>query len=95
MAQQNKIGTVSTIVENRDTNHLSVTYHQTEVVKLTPFEIHLNTGGWFTVTTKTRMNQASNQYSLGYHVYQQKGKWYVSYKGKSYEFKNGSITLKR
>jgi len=37
----------------------------------------LNSGGWRTATTKSRMNQTSNQYDLGYQVYQQDFEWFV------------------
>ena len=37
----------------------------------------LNSGGWRTTTTKSRMNQASNQYDLGYQVYQHNFQWFV------------------
>lgn len=52
-------------------------YHDTVVVKTYFDKIVLNSGGWMTATTKTAMNQASNEYFLGFSVYQEKGKWYV------------------
>ena len=80
MAQMQKIGKVHTTVKTRD-GVTTVTYHETDVVEFTDDMVWLNTGGWDTVTTKTRMNQASNQFDLGYQVYQEKGKWYVSLPG--------------
>jgi hypothetical protein len=94
MAQTSKIGTHKTTVEGAAYN-VAVTYHFTRVVIATPSQIILNTGGWFTVTTKLRMNQASNEFNLGYEVYQRKGTWYVDYKGKTYEFTSNSVTLER
>jgi hypothetical protein len=38
----------------------------------------LRTGGWFTVTTKARINQAFAQFNLPYCVFQRAGKWFVS-----------------
>jgi hypothetical protein len=58
-----------------------VTYHSTDVVVFSKEEIVLDTGGWFTVTTKARMNQASNEFGLGYQVYQEKGYWYIWFPG--------------
>jgi hypothetical protein len=55
----------------------SVTIHNTTVVSWTPDHIRLDTGGWKTSTTKTRMNQAANEYNLGFSVYQEKGRWFV------------------
>lgn len=64
--------------ENGDT---IIRYHQTDVVRFNDKQIILNTGGWFTNTTKLRMNQASHQYGLGFGVCQEKGAWYISRDG--------------
>ena len=82
MAQVNTVGThkttVATDIIDND-NVLMVTYHNTVVVKVTNNRyVTLNTGGWYTNTTKTRMNQASRQYGLRYSVYQVDFAWYVS-----------------
>ena len=78
-----------------DTGKTVVTLHATPVVKFDPSQIILNTGGWFTATTRTRMNQASNQFNLGYGVYQNKGAWYVSFKGNTIPFTGHTVVLKR
>jgi hypothetical protein len=78
MGQQHKVGKHRTTVVNDDAK-LAVTYHETEVVywdKTTNF-ITLNTGGWWTPTTKTRMNQAANEFNLGFYIYQEDFQWYV------------------
>jgi hypothetical protein len=72
-----------------------MTYHNTEVVHATPQTITLQTGGWFTATTKTRMNQASNQYDLGYEVFQKARLWYVNFKGETIRFITDTLTLTR
>ena len=74
---------------------ITVTYHNTRVVGVTPEHIILDTGGWKTVTTKRRMNQASTQFNLGYTVYQQKGQWFVSYRGITRQFDQDEIVLER
>ncbi|MFW6272830.1 MAG: hypothetical protein ACOC2U_03525 [bacterium] len=74
-----QVGSHKTTITN-DGNYQKVTYHNTDVVKFNEKEIILNSGGWLTNTTKTRMNQASNQFNLGYNVYQEKKAWYVSLK---------------
>jgi hypothetical protein len=48
-----------------------------------------------TKTTKLRMNQASNQFSLGYRVYQKDKKWYAEFKGRDIPFDGSSLVLKR
>jgi len=95
MAQQGRVGSHKTSVRISPNGTLSVVYHGTEVVKASKSQIVLDTGGWFTNTTKTRMNQASNQYGLGFYVSQKKGVWYVRYKGKSTVFRGNRKILKR
>lgn len=79
----------------RENGYVNVQYHNTVVVAFNDDEIILNTGGWFTKTTKVRMNQASSQYSLGYQVYQKKHNWFVSYRGKIIPFDGNSLKLQR
>jgi len=81
------IGTHKTSVVN-DNNITMVCYHSTPVVKITDTEIILNTGGWYTATTKRRMNQASLSYRLGFAVYQVNHSWYVDYKGDTIPFED-------
>jgi hypothetical protein len=89
-----KIGKGRTTITTRGKT-TKVTYVDTVVVKFNDKTIHLNTGGWQTNTTKVRMNQVSNQYGLGYQVYQKKFIWYVDYKGETYTFKNKVLKLNR
>jgi hypothetical protein len=59
-------------------------YHGTEVacverVSNGMARVTLNTGGYFTNTTKTRMNQFAAQFCQHqYGVYQKKGEWFVA-----------------
>lgn len=95
MAQTQKLGRTATTTATVD-GVTRVTYHDTVVVEFTDKYIELRTGGWKTVTTKARMNQASNQYNLGYSVSQSDFQWYVNFKGKAFEFPdNGVCRLKR
>jgi hypothetical protein len=53
-------------------------YHNTNVAEKQQNCIRLNTGGWQTRTTKTRMNQFSNQFCGGaFGVYQKNHEWFV------------------
>jgi hypothetical protein len=92
MAQTQKVGKVATSITRIDGN-ISVKYHQTEVVAVNNGKITLNTGGWWTVTTKARMNQASNQFNLGYHVHQKDGEWFVTYNDETIPFPDEKIQL--
>ena len=94
MSQQSKIGKGNTTVRGNIANgELSVVFHTTEIVNVSKGIVTLKTGGWMTATTKTRMNQAANQYGLGYSVWQKKGEWFVSYKGETLSFTGGMIQL--
>lgn len=93
MSRMNEIGRRATSIQTVD-GKTAVTYHNTAVVTFDENLITLNNGGWFTNTTKNRMNQASNQFGLGFGVYQKDFTWYVEYNGETVEFQNG-MTLKR
>lgn len=87
MAQTQKVSGVATAVRTDEGGTLTVSYHDTNVVTVYPNgRIVLDTGGWFTVTTKTRMNQASNQFGLGFHVYQEDFQWFVAIDGQNIEW---------
>jgi hypothetical protein len=77
MPQQNKLGIHATNVFVDEQGYTNIIYHNTIVVKFNEKEIILNSGGFRTATTKTRMNQASNQFRLGFDVYQKDFEWYV------------------
>lgn len=59
-----------------------VKYWDTIVVKFNEDQIILNSGGWETLTTKKRINQASNSYNLDFHLWQEKSQWFITLKGK-------------
>lgn len=89
-----RIGSHCTTVTHRP---LRVTYHQTIVVEeQSDGRIKLDSGGWRTPTTKTRMNQAANEYHLGFAVASVKGSWRVAFEpdywaGSSIPFEDGMI----
>lgn len=92
MAQQDRIGKRNTTISTTD-GVTRVTYHRTVVVEVTVMgSVILRSGGWKTATTKTRMNQASNQMDLGYSVFQKNYAWYVKLpSGKIVDFRDGMI----
>ena len=84
--------TCSTIPDNESNRVLMVTYHSTPVVKvINDRYVVLNNGGYYTSTTKRRMNQASLQYSLGFQVYQVNYEWYVSIGEEVAPYHNGIV----
>ena len=94
MTQQATIGKTATKVTTSE-DCGAVKYHNTVVVAWTANTIELNTGGWYTSTTKTRMNQASIEFNLGYNVYQRDYNWFCDYNGEIYEFLTSKLTIDR
>jgi hypothetical protein len=88
MGQTSKVSGVATKVYTED-GYTKVRYHSTDVVVFNQDEIILNSGGWNTVTTKLRMNQASSEFDLGYHVRQFDYQWYVDTEDSCYRFHDG------
>ena len=89
MARQDKIGKTATKVHVDRLDNTHVTYHETTVVCFSETKIILRSDGYETVTTKTRMNQASAQFGLGYHVYQVDYTWFVDYNDETLPFVDG------
>ena len=77
MTQLQKVTGKSTAIY-RDTEGIHVKYHSTRVVSLSvDGMVTLRSGGYRTFTTKVRMNQASNQFDLGFTVWQKNFNWFV------------------
>lgn len=76
MPHMHKLSTYRTAwADNGDTG--SVIYASTEIVSWRNGQITLRSGGWETVTTKRKMNQAASQFALGFDVFQRNHKWFV------------------
>lgn len=90
MALQTKLGHTATTVSDSH-GYRRVAYHATEVVKFNRDRIVLDSGGWLSSTTKTRMNQASNQFGLGYRVFAKKGEWFVEHHRRIVDFRDGLV----
>ncbi len=92
MAQTQQIGRHATKVITLN-GWTCVDYHATTVVKFNYEQITLNSGGWRTSTTKNRMNQISNQFDLGFYVYQKNFEWFVHIEitGERLSFYDGMI----
>ncbi len=87
MTRMDRIGKVATTVGRDADGVLRVTYHATPVVTVYPNgRIVLDTGGWFTVTTRNRMNQAAQELGLSFVVYQKAFDWYVNIDGLTIEW---------
>jgi hypothetical protein len=94
MAQTRKVRGRATKVQKGEAGNLVVRFHTTDVVTVYHNgTVILRTGGWKTATTKLRMNQAANQFKLGYLVYQKDKNWFVTWKGKTTLFHGKEIVL--
>jgi hypothetical protein len=76
MPRMDKLSTYCTTIAQAG-DLIVVTYRKTQIVAFDRRYISLRTGGWDSVTTRRKMNQAANQFGLGYSVYRDKGESYV------------------
>ena len=72
-----------------------VFFYDTPVVTFDENTIDLDHGGWRTHSTKVRMNQASQEFGLGYAVFQKDHEWFVDYRGEVHPFTSEELTLSR
>jgi hypothetical protein len=93
--RKSQVGKHATTVATGPDGFTVVTYHSTQVVRFNHKKIKLDTGGRQTVTTRARMNQASNQYVLGFRVFQKNFELFAEFKGRTLPFKGHTITLNR
>lgn len=84
MPRTDRLSNYKTVVTTNDKGETNVTYHETNVVTFDAKQITLRTGGWDSVTTRRKMNQASNQFGLGFGVYRESGKSFVRLPGQSW-----------
>ena len=92
MSQTDTIGKYATaVMPGTFDEPTKVRYHHTVVVSFTGTQIVLGSGGWRTMTTKLRMNQTSNQYDLGFGVFQKDFEWFVNFKGETLPFTENMV----
>ena len=94
MSRLNQLGKTATVISTEPDGTIRVFYHTTDVVTIHPDKrVTLNSGGWWTNTTKARMNQAARQFSLNYSVFQRKYKWFVDLSGQEIPFTGNIVEL--
>ncbi len=54
-----------------------VVYRNTEIVRWDGDTVTLSSGGWASVATRHKMNQAAKQFAKRYEVFQREYVWYV------------------
>lgn len=95
MPRMDKLSNYRTTIFMRD-GWQCVVYAETIIVRWNDDTILLNTGGWKSVTTKRKMNQASAQFGLGFGVFQRKSAWYVQIgDNKPVQYLGDTFTIRR
>lgn len=88
MPQNHKLGKANTKVLKKG-GAVSVVYYGTEVVRFDEHRIVLSSGGFDTMATRLRQNQAASQFGLGYFVASAKGQTTVEFCGQIVPFVDG------
>ena len=68
-----------------------VIYHGSVIVCFNSNKVILSSHGWRTSSTKQRINQASEEFGLGFTVYQKNWNWYVNCKGGSLDIASSQV----
>jgi hypothetical protein len=72
-----------------DGRHTTVRYRDTDVVRIAYLDVRLDSGGSRSLTVRSRLNQASRQFGLDYHVVSRGGVWMVETPKDTYRFEDG------
>ena len=95
LASSGTISRYQTKIKSSPAGQTQVIFYYTPVVSFDNKQIILNSGGWWTMSTKKRMNQVSEFYGLGFRVFQKAGDWFVDYKNAVQPFDSRQISLAR
>ena len=76
-----------------DEEKTRVFFHDTPVVTFDEKTIDLDHGGWRTRSTKVRMNQASQEFGLGFRVFQKTRDWFIDFHDETHLFDADTLTL--
>ena len=78
---------------NSNTNCSTVVLHRTAIAVYDHKNeaLKLNTGGWATVTTKSRLNAILSELITGARVFQRDFTWYLNYNNQTHDFMDGMI----
>ena len=84
----------NTFVEyNSNTNCSTVVLHRTAIAVYDHKNeaLKLNTGGWYSVTTKSRLNAILQELIVGASVFQRDFIWFLNYNNQTHNFFDGMI----
>ena len=86
----------NTVVDyNSNTNCSTVVLHRTAIAVYDHKNqaLKLNTGGWHSVTTKSRLNAILDQLMYGARVFQRDFIWFLNYNNQTHNFNDGMILV--
>ena len=86
-------GSNTTVCYNDSTNCSSVYLHGHQIATLdhNTNALKLDSCGYETVTTKSRLNAILEEVKYGCRVFQKQFEWFISYQGQTESFWNGMI----
>ena len=80
MPVMDKLSSYATTIARDSEGFMCVTYHTTQIVRWKEGDcLILDSGGWDTVTTRRKMNQAARQFNRPFAVVRRKGITYVDF----------------
>ena len=80
---------------NNNTNCSTIVLHSTAIAVYdhNTQAVKLNTGGWQSNTTKSRLNAILSEVKYGCSVFQKQWNWYVSFNRQTQDFIDGMILI--
>ena len=80
---------------NSNTNCSTVVLHRTAIAVYDHKNqaLKLNTGGWYSVTTKSRLNAILSELITGASVFQRDFIWFLNYNNQTHDFNDGMILV--
>ena len=94
IVNKNNWSNSNTFVEyNESTNCSTIVLHRTAIAVYdhNTQALKLNTGGWHSVTTKSRLNAILQEVKYGASVFQKNFNWFLSYNNQTHDFNDGMI----
>ena len=94
IVNRNNWSNSNTFVEyNSNTDCSTIVLHRTAIAVYDHKNqaLKLNTGGWYSVTTKSRLNAILSELITGARVFQKDFNWFLSYNNQTHDFMDGMI----
>ena len=94
IGNRNNWSNSTTFVEyNESTNCSTLVLHRTAIAVYDHNNqaLKLNTGGWYSVTTKSRLNAILSELITGARVFQRDFNWFLNYNNSTHDFNDGMI----